>query len=187
MVQNLKRKNRGVKQDVWWVLHNTYMPSVLVELGFLTHKSEGPYVHSKEGRKAMSNEIASGIITYMEDVQLAIATEDIPETEVKNNPAETATGSTNGDLYPGIVFKVQLAAGKSKLSLKPNAWKGLDQISTNVEDGLNKYYYGATSDYTAIQQMHQTAKEAGYTSSYLVAFQDEVKIPLWKALKSKGK
>ena len=187
MVNNLKRKNRGVKQDVWWVLHNTYMPSVLVELGFLTHKSEGPYVHSKAGRQAMSSEIASGIITYMEDVQLAIASEDIPETEIKNKPPTPKSEDLTADNYPGIIFKVQLAAGNSKLPLKPSSWKGLDQISTNVEDGLNKYYYGATSDYNAIQEMHKVAKEAGYTSSYLVAFKDDVKIPLWKALKSKGK
>ena len=163
------------------------MPSVLVELGFLTHKSEGPYVNSKAGRKAMSSEIASGILTYMEDVQLAIASEDIPETEIKNKPPTPKSEDLTADNYPGIIFKVQLAAGNSKLPLKPSSWKGLDQISTNVEDGLNKYYYGATSDYNAIQEMHKVAKEAGYTSSYLVAFKDDVKIPLWKALKSKGK
>ena len=34
--KNLKIRNRGVKQSGFWVLHNTYMPSILIEAGFMT-------------------------------------------------------------------------------------------------------------------------------------------------------
>lgn len=183
MVKTLNRKNRGVKQDVWWVLHNTYMPSVLVELGFLTHKSEGPYVNSKEGRRDMSRQIALGIKAYRENIDLATAEGTTSESTSKPAVVEE---KPNAEMHPGITFKVQLAAGKSELSLSPSNWKGLNDISTNLEDGLNKYYYGATSDYNEAKNMNELSKEKGYTSSYIVAFKDGKKIPLWKALKSKG-
>ena len=44
-VKNLKRKNRTVKQAGFLVLRNTYMPSVLVETGFLTNSKEGAYLN----------------------------------------------------------------------------------------------------------------------------------------------
>jgi len=45
-----KRKSRGVKQASLWVMHNTYMPSVLIETGFVTNKKEGAYLNSKKGQ-----------------------------------------------------------------------------------------------------------------------------------------
>ena len=41
LVKNkLKRKNRGVKQAGFIVLHQTYMPSILIETGFITNKND---------------------------------------------------------------------------------------------------------------------------------------------------
>ncbi|KPM30379.1 N-acetylmuramoyl-L-alanine amidase [Croceitalea dokdonensis DOKDO 023] len=66
--KNLKRKDRKVKQAGFIVLHQTFMPSVLVETGFLTNKSEGSYLNSDKGKKAMGAAIADAIIKYKNGV-----------------------------------------------------------------------------------------------------------------------
>ena len=51
------RYSRGVRQAGFWVLWKTAMPSVLVEVGFLTNPTEEAYLGSTKGQ----DEIASGI------------------------------------------------------------------------------------------------------------------------------
>jgi N-acetylmuramoyl-L-alanine amidase len=65
----LKRTNRKVKQAGFIVLHQTFMPSVLVETGFLTNKLEGAYLNSKKGQSQMGNAIAKAILNYKNGVR----------------------------------------------------------------------------------------------------------------------
>ena len=70
---NLKRNNRKVKQAGFIVLHQTFMPSVLIETGFLTNKSEGAFLNSKAGQSKMGTAIAEAIFKYKNSVQSSIA------------------------------------------------------------------------------------------------------------------
>lgn len=65
----LKRKDREVKQAGFIVLHQTFMPSVLVETGFLTNDDEGAYLNSRTGQSQMGTSIAEAIIQYKGGVQ----------------------------------------------------------------------------------------------------------------------
>lgn len=67
--EKLKRNDRKVKQAGFIVLHQTFMPSVLVETGFLTNKNEGAYLNSKKGQSEMGKAIADAILVYKESVQ----------------------------------------------------------------------------------------------------------------------
>lgn len=60
----LKRTDRKVKQAGFIVLHQTFMPSVLVETGFLTNRDEGAYLNSAKGHNEMGKAIADAILTY---------------------------------------------------------------------------------------------------------------------------
>ena len=95
----LKRNDRKVKQAGFIVLHQTFMPSVLVETGFLTNKEEGTYLDSKKGQKEMGTAIADAIREYKKSVWVndvpqaggqapAVEKEDTPEAVVVNKPAE---------------------------------------------------------------------------------------------------
>lgn len=47
---HIGRPSRGVKQEGFIVLYRTYMPSVLVEVGYLTNKEEELYLSSEKGQ-----------------------------------------------------------------------------------------------------------------------------------------
>lgn len=171
---DLKRKNRGVKQAGFLVLKNAVMPSVLIETGFLTNNSEGSYLNSTSGQNKMSQAIINAITKYAESINLSNL-ESIGGTPVIGEKA---------DHYEGVTFKVQLAAGSKKLETAPYNFKGLRNVSRGQEDNLYKYYYGDTSSYLQIQELHQQAKDKGYSSSYIVAFKDGKKITVNDALKT---
>ena len=56
-------RDRGIKQE--WatldVLQGLDMPAVLVEIGFLDHPEEGPYLLSEEGQRAIATALAGAI------------------------------------------------------------------------------------------------------------------------------
>src|SRR5690606_10973097 len=60
----VKRIDRGVKQGPFWVLHSALMPSVLIELGFVSNSSEGAYINSEEGKNELARAIAKAIVDY---------------------------------------------------------------------------------------------------------------------------
>lgn len=65
----LKRNDRKVKQAGFIVLHQTFMPSVLVEAGFLTNANEGAYLNSKKGQSQMAEAIAAAVLEYKTSVR----------------------------------------------------------------------------------------------------------------------
>ncbi len=66
--KNSGRINRGVKQrneKGIWVLHATGMPSVLVEIGFISNKEEEEYLNSEKGQGEIVEDIANGVDRYI--------------------------------------------------------------------------------------------------------------------------
>lgn len=171
--KKLKRKDRSVKQAGFVVLHQTVMPSILIETGFITNVKEGKYLASKKGQQAIAKTIADAVNSYKSKVFVAeesptFATESIPEID---------------KIVDGVTFKVQLAASSRKLEPKSYNFKKLPEISRRKEGSLYKYYSGSTSNYTAIQKRLKEAKAKGYTSAYIVSFNaDNIKVPLPKVL-----
>lgn len=64
-----KRHNRGVKQAGFLVLRRTTMPSVLLELGFLSNNNESRYLNSSQGRTDMAVSIANAFTNYKNRVE----------------------------------------------------------------------------------------------------------------------
>lgn len=178
--EKLKRKDRSVKQAGFIVLHQTVMPSVLVETGFITNKKEGAYLNSARGQEKIATAIAGAVLEYKRNIQ---TNEELYVPELPESTLVETTTPAKDEVFKDITFKVQIAASKRKLALKPYNFKGLSDISRDKEGSLFKYYYGATSNYTAIQEQLKQAKAKGYTSAYIVSFnKSNIKVPLKQVL-----
>lgn len=158
--KQLNRLDRKVKQDNFQVLRETVMPSVLVELGFLTNKKEGRYLNSKQGQKQMAKSVAQAIENYVTNLKINTVVDDGSLVELK-------------DL---IEFKVQIASGKNKLATKAYNFKGLKDIQRVKLGSFYKYYYGVTSSFKEAKKSLRVARQKGFKSAFLVAFKNGEKV-----------
>ena len=177
----VKRKSRGVKQAGFWVLHNTYMPSVLIETGFITNRKEGDYLNSNRGQKAITQSIVNAVKDYKMELERNIGM-DVYQTETDTIDLDETTGEPL--IIENVVFKVQIAAGSKELEPKSYNFKGLSEISREKSGNIFKYFYGYTSDYNKIKQLQAQAITKGYKDSFVVAFKNGNKIDVSEALKS---
>ncbi len=107
----LKRNDRKVKQAGFIVLHQTFMPSVLIETGFLTNKDEGRYLNSTKGQTEIGSAIAKAIINYKNSIPDA-------ETVISNGTASSETEEVKPEVKnpdPDIQKEVELPIVKEKV------------------------------------------------------------------------
>jgi len=172
-----RRKSRGLKQHSLLVIRNTYMPSVLVELGFISNKTEGAFLNSRTGQAKMSTALKEAILDYKKELD-----QNVGEAFYEP-PAEISSASA---IYEGVEFKVQLAASSRKLATKAYNFKGLNPVSRSYSGELYRYYYGRTNNYDTAQSLQAEAQQNGYPSAYIVAFRDGDRVALETVLKSKS-
>ena len=58
--------NRGVQQANFAVLRGSYMPAVLVEIGFGSNQSEATYLSDQDNQRALARNIAGSVLAYLE-------------------------------------------------------------------------------------------------------------------------
>jgi N-acetylmuramoyl-L-alanine amidase len=200
--KGLRRKDRKVKQAGFIVLHQTFMPSVLVEAGFLTNKNEGSYLNSKKGQNEMGTAIANAVIAYKEDMGFTASPvannpkiedtkvdvdikEEAPKEEVveAESPKQTNEKPVDKAQESGVVFKVQLMASGKNIALEGSNFNGLNELSREPYKNMFRYMYGNASTFEAAKKLKQDADAKGYTTSYIVAYKNGVRVPITDALK----
>ncbi|PQJ82044.1 N-acetylmuramoyl-L-alanine amidase [Polaribacter glomeratus] len=174
---DLKRLDRKVKQDNFQVLRETIMPSVLIELGFLTNRNEGAFLDSYSGQHQMGSSIAAAIESFIDHLKL--------NTVKASNGTRTISKEVKATIENnvGIEYKVQIASGKSLISTEAYNFKGLRDVQRIEVGRFYKYYYGISTKYRDVLESLKEAKQKGYTSAFIVAFKNGEKISVTEANK----
>lgn len=177
------RHDRGVRQAGFLVLNATSMPSILVELGYISNAEEAKYLASDVAQKRLSNCISKAFDTYYADlmklnggVELLAggfsttetqSTDDAEDTELAGDKKEGAELSSTKNDVP--VFKVQFLSSSKKLGEGNAAFKGLSPVSYYYDKGLYKYTYGESANYNEILRMKRKVNEK-FKDAFIVAF-----------------
>ncbi|MBO4281731.1 MAG: N-acetylmuramoyl-L-alanine amidase [Bacteroidales bacterium] len=199
---DLCRSDRGVKQAPFLVLWRTTMPSVLIELGFLSNRTEEAYLLSEKGKNELSQSIAKAIgqlIVESGGAEPAAegtprVTENAPEEPTPSTAPATAkeaeTPATSGNnaseavAQPAdLVYKVQFASSSQKKESDDWAFRGLPAVQCQPSGKLYVYTAGEETTYAAIQEVLQTVKAKGYTDAFVIALYKGRRITLDEAKK----
>lgn len=183
MVKESKLVNRGVSSAGFLVLHRTVMPSILVELGFITNSKDENLIASKEGQKKLAKGIFDGFSKYYE-IYGKKKEEKSGEDKVVVNKTENKTKSVEKKTTVAKdkpVFKVQILASSSKLDPKDKRLQG-EKAQYYTENGMYKYTIGESNDFYEIQKIKGEISKK-FKEAFIVAFLNGKKINTQEAIK----
>ena len=163
-------RDRGVRQAGFLVLNATSMPSILVELGYISNTEEAKYLASSSGQKKLSECISNAFEKYYADLTKQMG--NTPTEYMANTKAGESVNmqeKTSADTSGKPVFKIQFLTSSTKLKDNDKAFKGLTAVECYQEKGLYKYTYGATTDYNQILRTKKKVNET-FKDAFIVAF-----------------
>lgn len=189
-----QRVDRGVHQAGFLVLKASAMPSVLVELGFISTPEEERYLNTEAGTDNLAKGIYRAFLQYKEEHQTRLASGNSPRATRQPIPASNTKPATS-DIKPttakaskttpaggnNIVFKVQLLASAKPLPANSKEFKGLQGIDSYKESGLYKYTYGASENYNEIIRVRKSIADK-FKGAFIVAFNNGEKMEINTAI-----
>ena len=92
--ERVGRKDRGVRQAPYYVTAYSNMPSVLVELGFLTNPKEEDFLHSEQGQDYMSSALFRAFRDYAKQwfsLEAAMEESESPDSGDSGSEAHQAS------------------------------------------------------------------------------------------------
>lgn len=148
LVNTAGRADKGVKQAGFWVLWSVGMPSVLIELDFISNPNAERFMASKNGADKMAKSLYQAFEEYytaVEGNRHAIApskeVEDHANTFEPNNSGDSNGTEIVDDAPAGIEYRVQVLANDTPLSFSSKLFKG-EKVNEYFDKGMYKYTVG---------------------------------------------
>ena len=158
MVSSAKRPDRGVHQAGYLVLWKSTMPSILIELGFISNDAECKYLVSQKGVDEMSQSLYMAFSEYL-DYHNKLMEKAVPTAQ--------AIGNKGADRELPV-YKVQFMSLKNPLKKNDKRLKAYADVDYYTEGGMCKYTCGDTTDYEAIQKT-KTEVQKKYKDAFVIA------------------
>lgn len=197
------RVDRGVRQAGLLVLRKTSMPSVLVELGFISNKEEARYMNSDNGQDKLAQSLYSAFVKYKREfdrkqgaLSNGVITDSRParetekpsireyetserEAEPAKRDSEVVRPASNEKAVKAIsgklIYKIQILTSDKKISDSSRLFKGYKNIDSFKEGGLIKYTYGESTNFDEIKRLRRKVAR-DFKDAFIIAFKNGEKV-----------
>ncbi|PXY02867.1 N-acetylmuramoyl-L-alanine amidase [Marinifilum breve] len=171
------RHSRGVREAGFWVLKQVSMPSILVEVGFISNPTEEKFLKTKKGQDYLASAIFRAFRVYKDQVEqtsVVLHKQQENEKKIENeiNPLENTAEQ--------VEFCIQLKSSIKQIPLNSRVFKNLKNITERKINGTYKYTIGSTSNYSEILNLQKTVRKK-IKDCFVVAFYKGKRISLSKA------
>lgn len=181
------KHNRGVSQDPFWVLWRTAMPSVLIEVGFMSNPNDLATMRTEKGRDGIAEGIYQAFKTFKgrydggAPVTVAAkpaATEEKPTPKEEAKPAEKAAKpvAEAAPASDGVQYGIQVLAIGKDMDLKDPYFLGYTPVV--IPAGKIKKYVICTSDSLAEVKTKFPQIQKKIKDSYVVKIENGVTTPV---------
>ena len=169
LINGAKRTNRNVRQAGFLVLRETGMPSVLIELGYISNRDEERYMNSAQGQNTLANSILTAFTKYKAEYDkrngYVISNE--------SNPKYQANADVSVD--SPIDYKVQFLTSPKLYNANARSFKGLAPVEYYKDGNTYKYTYGSSTNEKEILLLLNKVKTK-FTDAFIVEFQNGLRI-----------
>ena len=183
------RKDRGVQQAGFLVLVKTAMPSILIELGFISNAAEERFLASENGQTYM----ASAIYRAFRDFKASYEGENhLVQTETPAEPKEepivvpVTTPVTEAVEQPvekpveqpvekpvektRVSFKVQFATRDTQVPVTDKAFEKVPEVDVYFYNGAYRYTSGDFRSKQGAIERQAEVRKLGFSDAFVVAF-----------------
>jgi len=180
------RKDRGVHQAGFLVLWRTAMPSVLIELGYLSNTTEEAFLRSEKGQTYMASAIFRAVKEYKHEYESENGVYDYRKEIVEETPKKQTTNTTSAKKVKTnseVLFRVQFYTSPKKLSMSDKRFKALPDIFTYEHNGMFKYTSGNFNNVADAEGHKRTVRAKGFKDAFTVAFYKGARVSISEAKK----
>ena len=203
-----KRVDRGVHQAGFLVLKASAMPSILVELGFISTPAEERYLNTESGTSTLAEGIYQAFLTYKKEQEVRHNGNGTAPTPNQAKPSPS-TKETKGETVMGtplpqpdsrkpqatkpveaapqedeeLIFKVQIYTSSTKIATTNKRFQGVSRMEVYKEGNIYKYTAGTTANYDEALRTKR-ALEKRFKGAFVIAFKQGKRTDIQQAIQT---
>lgn len=177
--ERVNRRDRGVKREPLYVTSRVAMPSVLVELGFLTNPKEEDFLNSEDGKAYMASALFRAFKEYKNEQEGVIKDVEMVH-DIFSGTSELKHESENLDAQLSTYLAVQVFS--SSKEMKDSDLASLKNPSWIVENNSYKYFSGQFSNLEEVKIHQKELVNQGFKDCFVVGVHNNAKVNVSRAL-----